>query len=244
MIGKHLIKSWSSTQPSVTMSSGEAEMVGVTKAAAAALGFRSLLADFGLDWPMRVWTDSTASIGMCSRQGLGKVRHLDTQIMWIQQRIRNHDIDLYKVLGEENPADLMTKASIPADRAEHLLELMGCVFEGGRPESAPTLRREGGVKTFLLQRRRRWEDMLEGPLCQAAIEDMALHILGLPHETWKKIKAERMILVPDEPPEAKEPTDALMEFGERMGSAGAGRERLRLKELPLPNLEPQITSVM
>ena len=234
MIGKHLIKSWSSTQPSVTMSSGEAEMVGVTKAAAAALGFRSLLADFGLDWPMRVWTDSTASIGMCSRQGLGKVRHLDTQIMWIQQRIRNHDIDLYKVLGEENPADLMTKASIPADRAEHLLELMGCVFEGGRPESAPTLRREGGVKTFLLQRRRRWEDMMEGPLCQAAIEDMALHILGLPHETWKKIKAERMILVPDEPPEAKEPTDALMEFGERMGSAGAGRERLRLKEPSSP----------
>ena len=57
MIGKHLVKSWSSTQPSVTMSSGEAEMVGATKAAAAALGFRSLLTDFGLDWPMRVWTD-------------------------------------------------------------------------------------------------------------------------------------------------------------------------------------------
>ena len=109
MIGKHLIKSWSTTQPSVTMSSGEAEMVGVTRAAAAAFGFRSLLADLGLDWPVRVWTDSTASIGMCSRQGLGKVRHLDVQLMWIQQRIRNHDLDLYKVLGEENPADLMTK---------------------------------------------------------------------------------------------------------------------------------------
>ena len=36
MIGGHLIKSWSSTQPSVSLSSGEAEMVGVTKAAAAA----------------------------------------------------------------------------------------------------------------------------------------------------------------------------------------------------------------
>ena len=80
MIGKHLIKSWSSTQPSQILSSGEAEMVGVTKAAAAALGFRSLLADFGAHWPIRVWTDSSASIGMCTRQGIGKVRHMDTHM--------------------------------------------------------------------------------------------------------------------------------------------------------------------
>ena len=126
-------------------------MVGVTKAAAAALGFRSLLSDLGLEWPVRVWTDSTASIGMCSRQGLGKVRHLDVQIMWIQQRIRQHDLDLYKVLGEENPADLMTKASIPEDKILQLIDLMGCKFVGGRAETAPTLRREGGVKTFALE---------------------------------------------------------------------------------------------
>ena len=126
MIGSHLIKSWSSIQPSITMPSGEAEMVGVTKAAAAvALGFRSLMADLGLDWPVRVWTDSPFSIGMCSREGLGKVRHLDVQIMWIQQRVRNHDIDLYKVLGEESPADLMTKAGIPFDRIARLINLMG-----------------------------------------------------------------------------------------------------------------------
>ena len=72
--------------------------------------------------------------------------------------------------------------------------------------------------------------MLDGPLCQSAIEDMALHILGLPHEVWQRIKAERRVQVPDELPEASEPTDALMEYGERLGSAGAGRERLRLKE--------------
>ena len=38
MIGRHFIKSWSSTQPSIALSSGEAEMVGATKAAAAAIG--------------------------------------------------------------------------------------------------------------------------------------------------------------------------------------------------------------
>ena len=152
MLGQHMVKSWSSTQPSVTMSSGEAEMVGVTRAAPAALGFRSLPADLGFHWPVRVWTDSTASIGMCSRQGLGKVRHLDVQLMWIQQRIRNHDLDLYKILGEENPADLMTKAGFPQDRADHLLRLMGCRFAEGRPETAPEFRREGGTKAFAVHR--------------------------------------------------------------------------------------------
>ena len=124
MIGSHLIKSWSSTQPSQTLSFGEADMVGVTKAAAAALGFRSLLADLGVHWPARVWTDSSASIGMCTRQGIGKVRHMDTQIMWIQQGVRNNDLDLYKIAGERNPADILTKADIPKERMENFLNFL------------------------------------------------------------------------------------------------------------------------
>ena len=48
MLGTHLIKSWSSTQPSIALSSGEAEVVGVTRACATVLGFRSLLSDLGM----------------------------------------------------------------------------------------------------------------------------------------------------------------------------------------------------
>ena len=91
------IKTWSSTQQSTALSSGEAEMVGVTKAATVTLGIKSMLADFGVVCPTRVWTDSSAAVGMCSRQGLGKVRHLDVQTMWVQQRVRRGDIDLYKL---------------------------------------------------------------------------------------------------------------------------------------------------
>ena len=85
---------------------------------------------------------------MCTRQGIGKVRHLDTQIMWIQQRVRNNDLDLYKILGENNPADLLTKAEIPKDRMEQLLSKLSCRFEGGRAATAPKLRTEGGKKLF------------------------------------------------------------------------------------------------
>ncbi len=49
MLGQHCIRTWSSTQPSVTLSSGEAEFYGLVKAAGAGLGHQSLLRDMGLE---------------------------------------------------------------------------------------------------------------------------------------------------------------------------------------------------
>ena len=66
MLGQHLVKSWSSTQAGVTLSSGEAEFHGVVKGAGVGLAFQSLLSDLGISMPVRVWTDSSAAIGICS----------------------------------------------------------------------------------------------------------------------------------------------------------------------------------
>ena len=73
MIGHHVIRTWSSTQPSVTLSSGEAEFYGLVKAAGAGLGHQSIMKDFGLHTPVRVWTDSSAALGISTRSGLGKL---------------------------------------------------------------------------------------------------------------------------------------------------------------------------
>ena len=78
MLGKHCMKHWSSTQTSISLSSGEAEFAGVIRGAGQGLGYQALLKDVGIELPLRVWTDSSAAIGICSRQGLGKLRHLDT----------------------------------------------------------------------------------------------------------------------------------------------------------------------
>ena len=43
MIGSHCIRTWSSTQPSVTLSSSEAEFYGLVKASGAGLGHQSLV---------------------------------------------------------------------------------------------------------------------------------------------------------------------------------------------------------
>jgi len=137
MLGSHAIKHWSSTQSSVALSSGEAEFAGVIRGAGQGLGYQALLRDFGVSTSLRVWTDSSAAIGICNRQGLGKLRHLDTHTLWIQQAVRLGRVDLRKVAGEVNPADLFTKHSLSRQRLEELVVLHGCKYIGGRASTAP-----------------------------------------------------------------------------------------------------------
>ena len=72
---------------------------------------------------------------------------MDTQCLWIQQRIRDGSIELRKVRGEVNPADLFTKHLPSRDRVHRLLALFNCRYADGRPESAPQLRRIDGDPT-------------------------------------------------------------------------------------------------
>ena len=136
-----MLKSWSATQSQISLSSGEAEFYGVVRAAGVGVGFRSLLHDLGVQVPLRVWTDSTATMGICGRQGLGKLRHVDTQCLWIQQRVRDGSIELRKVKGEVNPADLFTKHLPSRDKVAQLLTLFNCRYADGRAETAPQLRK-------------------------------------------------------------------------------------------------------
>ena len=71
MLGGHAIEHWSSTQTSVALSSGEAEFAGLIRGAGQGLGYQAQLKHLGIEAPLRVWTDSSAAIGICSRQGLG-----------------------------------------------------------------------------------------------------------------------------------------------------------------------------
>ena len=106
--GKYL-KGWSKTMDTIALSSGEAELGGLTKAAAEGLGVQSVLGDFGFQLNIKCLTDATAAIGMTRRLGLGKVRHLATADLWLQQLVRQSKIAVGKVDGTKNGADLMTK---------------------------------------------------------------------------------------------------------------------------------------
>ena len=49
-------------------------------------------------------------------------------------------IELKKLPGHENPADLLTKHSLTRDRVEGFTKLYDCYFRDGRAESAPAMR--------------------------------------------------------------------------------------------------------
>ena len=79
---------------------------------AADLGAKSLAAD------MRI------TLGVVSRRGVGKTRHIDTQELWLQSAIRNHDLEVQQVAGDENVADILTK-NVEAEVLERHMAEMG-----------------------------------------------------------------------------------------------------------------------
>ncbi len=137
-MGYHTVKTWSSTQAVVALSSGEAELYGLTKGAATALGLSSLAADFGLKMHIKVHTDASAAIGIVHRQGVGRLRHVRVQYLWVQDKVQSGEVDVQKVWGKENPADLLTK-HLPAGEVQKHLEALCIITSDDRAKSAPKL---------------------------------------------------------------------------------------------------------
>ena len=74
-----------------------------------ALGLKAMTEDYNSKIDPWLYVDASAAIGVAQRTGLGKIRHLDTGSLWLQQAVKNKKIGILKVKGTENPADLMTK---------------------------------------------------------------------------------------------------------------------------------------
>ena len=137
MWGPALLKAWSRTQTLIALSSGESELAAVTKAAAESMGIQSVLTDFGVKVKIEIHFDATAAIGICKRQGLGRVRRIATADLWDQQRVRSKDLKLFKLPGTENPSDLMTKYKT-APEASRFMSMLGIRRLDGRPALAPS----------------------------------------------------------------------------------------------------------
>ena len=79
-----------------------------------------MLKDSGVEVAIRVNTDASAAKGMASRKGLGEVRHIEVNQLWIQDRVAKGDIEICKVNGKENMADILTKHVNAEDIRVHL----------------------------------------------------------------------------------------------------------------------------
>ena len=134
--GGHALKTWSTTQATISLSSAEAEYYGLVKGACQLMGIVALMKDFGITVMGRIHIDSSAAKGIASRTGLGKVRHIAVHLLWVQERLRNKDFELLKCKGTDNPADLLTKYLTREDN-ERLTADWGAVPMSGRAETAP-----------------------------------------------------------------------------------------------------------
>ena len=116
----HLLKSWSKTQSVVATSSGEAELYAATRCGGELLGLQSIARDLGVHVNIELRVDANATIGTLHRRGIGRLRHVEVADLWMQDVVKNKRIILKKVLGKDNPADLMTKYLAEHEILKHM----------------------------------------------------------------------------------------------------------------------------
>ena len=107
--GAHSIDASSSTQACIALSSGEAELYAMGKAAASTILAANLLRELGVSAEPVVKSDSDAGRGMVRRIGAGRVRHLQLRELWLQERVREKQLRIERVDSEVNPSDIGTK---------------------------------------------------------------------------------------------------------------------------------------
>ena len=138
MHGGHVIKSWSTNQAVIALSSGEAEYYGLVKAASVAIGVKTIAKDMGVvhEGAIQIRSDASAAIGIASRIGIGKVRHVEVNQLWLQEKVSKKEIEVIKVGAAENLADALTKP-VDAMAIKKHVEGIGAELRQDRHQLAP-----------------------------------------------------------------------------------------------------------
>ena len=130
MWGRHCIKTWSVNQGYIALSSGEAEYYGAVKGGMQVLGLTAMMRDMGVEASIDVavkpgielCVDASAAVGIASRRGLGKQRHIELNELWLQDQVARGRIGITKVDGKKNFSDSLTKFT----GADRILQTLYC----------------------------------------------------------------------------------------------------------------------
>jgi hypothetical protein len=152
MLGEHCVKTWSSTQAPIALSSAEAEYYAMVEGTTRAVGIGSMLLELGVavQWPIVLHSELSTARSFASRRGVGNVRNLQVRHLWLQAEVGGQRVVLRRIAGEDNPADALTKYLNKRDVDRHLSAmsvfmidrgLRGAAAEGGC-QPPPTLLRD------------------------------------------------------------------------------------------------------
>ena len=83
-------------------------------------------------------TDAHAAKRTVERKGLQKTRHIEVDILWLQEMQARRLLPLSKIWGEDNPADLMTK-NVPIEKVLKFTGVFKLEYQEGRAGKAAKL---------------------------------------------------------------------------------------------------------
>jgi hypothetical protein len=120
---------YSSKQPIITLSSTEAEYVGLVTAARSVLSMSNLLVELGYYGndriPFQICGDNINALNAADNSGaIRSIKHLELRWRWLQQETAANRIKLEYVPGQEHPADGLTK-SLTKPKHEQFVKLLG-----------------------------------------------------------------------------------------------------------------------
>ena len=113
-----MLRSTSTMQGVTALNSGESEFYALVKGTSAGLGAVSMLKDLGVDISkntqidkavLEVRVDASAGGGMTERRGAGRLRHIAIPTLWAQRLTQDGIINVTKIPGASNRADLGAK---------------------------------------------------------------------------------------------------------------------------------------
>ena len=121
-VNGNMVHFQSKRQRSVSLSSCESETIAAVSIMSEGIFLQKLIERItGMTPEVRLYIDSSSSRQLISRKGLGKARHSDVSLLWIQ-KMKNVLVKAIK--GVDNPADLGTKA-LSRDKIKKYLKALG-----------------------------------------------------------------------------------------------------------------------
>ena len=108
-VGDCLLYSFTRRQSVIAQSSGEAELYATAAGVSEGILLRKVLAFSGMVLGLRTLSDSAANNAMTHRLGVGRVRHLEVKVLWLQQMVYKGLLTMTWQAGKDNNSDLGTK---------------------------------------------------------------------------------------------------------------------------------------
>ena len=90
---------------------------------------KSVMGFLAMPVKIRLRLDSSAAKAVCQRIGVGRIRHLEVRSLWLQGKVKDKQIVVYKQDGETNIGDIGTK-NLAGPRFKWMREQIGRVMLG------------------------------------------------------------------------------------------------------------------